>query len=368
MLLKNSPIFKTSAALKYNAANVSLELEQTQQAIGYYMDSIEIFPSFRRAHKNLGVAYMKAEQLKEAKEALIRAVELGDMSGPTMGLLGYCHLQNDHEASALQAYRLAQISEPTIVDWKAGIAQCLLATNQSEEALALVEEVVAARPSESSYQLLLVSVLLDLKKDLQAISVLELLHRSEKLELNEMALLAQLHSRSGNSRLARPLFELLIAALDPVLLPQYLNAVEIVMHNAEWSYAAELLEAVPGEIALTEKLQNRLQRLRALSLVQSGEQGAERLLEKVLEVDPLDGEALLLLAKVKLKDDTTAADFYLTRAENIESVRYRALIEFGKLRASENKFSEALEKFEKADAIHSNPEQRKYISALKRML
>ncbi|MFK7911206.1 MAG: hypothetical protein AB8F34_11500, partial [Akkermansiaceae bacterium] len=51
--LKANPLIKTSAAVAFNAGNVEFELGNLKEAAGQYQSALKIFPSFRRAHRNL---------------------------------------------------------------------------------------------------------------------------------------------------------------------------------------------------------------------------------------------------------------------------------------------------------------------------
>jgi tetratricopeptide (TPR) repeat protein len=149
--LASSNLTAKSPALTFNLGNLYFETGETEKAITAYRSALKDYPSFRRSHQNLALALVRQEKLPEALEHLTEAIRLGDSSGSTFGLLGYCRLARQEYASALQAYRTAQITEPDVADWKAGMAHCLQQTGAEQEAIALLDEVIAARPTESSY-------------------------------------------------------------------------------------------------------------------------------------------------------------------------------------------------------------------------
>lgn len=358
-----------SPSILYNQANIYLELGEEQKAIEAYQSAIHKYPSFRRAHKNLGHTYLRSEQFPLALASLVKAVSLGDMSGSTLGMLGYCHLRNEHYASALQAYRLAQLTEPETVEWKAGVAQCLLEIGQNKQALSLMEEVVEARPSEVSYQLLLANMFLQHGEEVKAIATLEWLARQGKLPLEHLALLAQLHAQNGTVDLAKPWFERVRDDLKVEVYPHYLRAIEAVLQLAEWELAEQLLSVQPVSGELSEGLVNKRDRLRAIVLMELDKVGAKPLLEQIVKRDPLDGEALVLLAKISIAEDALeAAEFYFGRAEKIEGSKYPALFGHGAMLVSQKKYAAAVEKFELAQKLHPTSEQQRYIEALRRLV
>lgn len=364
-VLSKSSETKKSAALRYNQGNIYFELGELEMARSSYSAAIKAYPSFRRAHANLGMVLLREENYRDALTSLVEAVGLGDVSGSTMGMLGYCHLQNEHFASALQAYRMAQMSQPTQVDWQAGIAQCLSEMDQNAEAVALLEEIVEKRPAENSYQLLLVNVLLSDGQDDAAVVVLEWLRRNERLNVRHLALLAQLHTRADNMKLAKPVFSELIPALDGELLPGYLTAVETVLSAGDWDYAEELLNSIPDGLELPQDIQHRSQRLKAMVLAKFNKPGAEKILTSVIKSNPLDGEALLQLGVYYVAaEDYERAAIHFERAKDQEKVLYRTLLAYSQMFVAQKRYRLAIEQLEQADQLQSSPEQRKYLSVL----
>ena len=367
-ILQGSGNTKKSAALSYNQANIYLELGNEELAVDSYKQAINMYPSFRRAYKNLGLTYLRSEQFAQALACLVKAVSLGDMAGSTLGMLAYCHMQNEHYASALQAYRMAQLTEPTVIEWKAGVAQSLLEIGQGEEAFALMEEVVAARPNELSYQLLMVNMLLQRGENIKAIAALEWLGRQEKLSLDQVTLLAQLHTQNGTLDLAEPWFERVKNSLTIEVYPLYLQAIESVLQLAEWELAEQLLSVNPDGVTLNGDLLNKRDRLRSIVLIEQKKEGAKDLLEALIIRDPLDGDALVLMARVSFTEgELGAAEFYFRRAEKIESSKYAALFGYGTMLVSQKKYRAAVLKFEFAQKLHPTPAQAKYIEALRRV-
>ncbi|MFC5049449.1 tetratricopeptide repeat protein [Rubritalea spongiae] len=363
-LLVNSSLTKSSAALLYNRGNIELELGKSEEAIKSYKLALERFPSFRRAFKNLGTAYIQLSEYDEAEKALREAVKLGELDGSTLGLLGYCYLQNEQYASALQAYKMAQLTEPDVIDWKAGLAQCLGEVGDDEEALALLKEVVEARPTETSYQLLLVNIQLKLELEEDAIAGLELLRKQGLLEGRNLSLLASLYLRDEDLRMAKPVIAELQKSLSAESVASFLRTINEVVTIAEWEYAGELLEVVSA-VDKNSKDQNTENRIKAFVLIQKGEEGAVELLEKVLESDPLDGEALLMLAGVKAgeKDYEHAALLY-ERAEKIPAVQYRALVESAKVLVTQKRYKSALQQLIAAQELQPSDSLEKYLNAV----
>lgn len=367
--LTASPLVKTSAAIVYNAGNIQFELGQLKEAASSYQAALKHFPNFRRAHRNLAFVYARENDWEKAIPELEESIRLGDQDGATYGQLAYGRLQKEQYASALQAYRLAQVTQPESIDWKAGVAQCLQYLQRNEEALALIDEVIQARPNEASYYLLQSSVQLPMDKSEDAITNLELVRRLGKLDAENHLLLATLHLRSGSTSLASPL---MMAALEmEEKPPSYtaLNALKFVTQIRDWKLARDFANAI--EKAYPEikeaKLQHQQKRLGALIDIDSGEnpkRGAN-VLEGLIQTDPLDGASLILLAKYRVTEKRNQeAEMLLQQSARIEGSAYEARVELAKLYVATSRYRDAVKQLDKALKMRPSPSLETYRDAV----
>lgn len=367
-LLRGSELTAESAALTFNLANLLLEEGEGEKAIEAYGKALEAYPSFRRAHRNLGLAHVRLEQWDEAREHLKEALRLGDSEGLTYGLLGYCHLADGQHASALQAYRLARLTEPEVAEWSAGIAQCLQQLGQREEAVSLLQEVIGKRPMEPSYAVLLANIHLELEQADRAVKVLELPHRLGLLAADSTLLLAELHLRGGRLAQAREVMDSAFAEeARPPSGGALLRLLQVSVARQQWDLAKALWERVAPDAR-----SDRAMRLtRSRYLIESGqdvEAGAE-LLEGLTREDPTDGEALLALAEQRLAGgQPAAAELIYERAAADGDWAFRAYTGLTRLHASQARYAAALEALDKALAIQADDELQRYRKALVQVL
>lgn len=366
-LLQDSELTKDSAALTFNLANLHLESGDTDKAIAAYEKAIKSFPSFRRAHRNLGLTHVREEQWDKALTHLSEAVRLGDSEGLTYGLLGYCRLAREEYASALQAYRLAKLTEPEVAEWSAGIAQCLQQLGQREEAIALLDEVIRQRPLEASYAVLKANVHLQLDQLDAATKSLELPHRLGVLSADPTLQLAELHLRAGRLSEARQVMEAAFA--DPEALPgenAILRLLQIAVIEQEWPLAKSLLERVPDQ-----KPSRALRLAKAKYLIDSEEDvdAGAKILRKLTKEDPTDGEALLALAKHLMDSgQPAAAELIYERAAADPEHAFAAHSGLTRLHASQSRYGKALEAVNQALAIQPDEALEDYRKALQRTL
>lgn len=367
--LKANPFIKTSAAVAFNAGNIQFELGDLKEAAEYYRRALDIFPSFRRAHRNLGFVYARESEWDKALESLSEAVRLGDQDGATYGQIGYARMQKEQYASALQAFRLAQITQPDNVDWKAGVASCLQHLERNEEAVVLLDEVIRVRPEEISYYILQASVMMSLGRNDDAITNLDLVRRLEKLDAGNHLLLANLHLRAGSVRLARPV---MLAALQMEEKPApaaALNTLEFLTQMQKWTLAEEFVETLAKVYTdeLSKILERKKRRLSALISIESGKnpKAGAQVLEQLVKEDPLDADSLVLLGRYRMGEKRNEeAEMLFQQAKKIQGNQYAAAMELAKLYVSLTRYSDAVEQLNQALKIRSSQEVEDYRDAV----
>ena len=371
--LAESALTAKSPALMFNLANLHFEQGEMEKATEGYRKAIAEMPSFRRAQRNLAVALVRQNDLDAALPHLLEAIRLGDADGTTYGLLGYCRLQRGEWASALQAYRLAQLGEPDAVDWLAGIAQCLQNLDSREEAAALLEEVVRKRPRESSYAILRASVLLDLDRRTEAVESLELPFRLGTLSPDATLLLADLHLRDGRTPAARERMH--AAYLDEGAVKPDASRVAAITASAiqlgDWQFAKDALALAKPSSG--ESPARSLRLLEAMVLVQSTEDvdGGVAILRELIALDPADPRPMLELARhLAALPDASAdalgeAELLFERAATDPDAEVEARLELARLNVRKNRYEAAVEAAGRALALDPRPEIREYLDSLK---
>jgi len=360
--IRTSPLTEKSPALTFNLGNLLFETGDNAKAIAAYESALKEYPSFRRAHRNLALALVRENKLPEALDHLTEAIRLGDSEGSTYGLLGYCRLARKEFASALQAYRIAQVTEPAVAEWKAGIAQCLQETGGKEEAVALLDEVIALRPLESSYAVLLANINLDLDRPDSAAKALELPYRLGVLPPDPTLMLAELHLRAIRPDAAKSATEKAFASDTKPSTGAILRLIATASSQGNWPFAKDLLTK-----AETAEPSRPMQLAKARYLIDSEEDPAagSKLLEKLVSEDPTDGTALLALAKHHATTGQPAsAELLLERATADTVSAYEAHLELVRLLVAQSRYAEALKSTDAALALNPTEQLKNYRKAL----
>ena len=372
-ILKVNELAKSSAAIAFNIGNICFELGQLDSAEQFYLQALDKFPNFRRAHRNLGFVYVRQGDWEKALPSFEESIRLGDHDGATFGQLAYGRMQMGQYASALQAFQLAQLTQPETIDWKAGTAQCLDQLKRSEEALSLLDEVIKARPEEPSYYLLQASAYLAINRSDDAITNLELIRRLGKLDADNHLLLANLHLRAGSAALARPVMMKALGMDDKPEYAAVVNLLEFVTSTRDWKLARDYMKLAKqsypksNDVLLTQKINY----LTAFVDIESGDQeerGAN-VLEGIIKQNPLNAQALILLARYRAKMQRyQESTMMLEQASRVKGHEYNAHLELAKVCVSTRRYATAIRHLDKAMKIRSSDELLSYREAINNLL
>jgi tetratricopeptide (TPR) repeat protein len=93
-----------------------------------------------------------------------------------------------------------------------------------------------------------------------------------------------------------------------------------------------------------------------------------RVLEQIVELDPLDGEALILLGQYSSRaGDDEKAIFYYQRAANLEAYEADADVRYAQLLVKQGKIAEALPLLRRAQVLKPRDNVQSYLDQLERM-
>jgi tetratricopeptide (TPR) repeat protein len=93
-----------------------------------------------------------------------------------------------------------------------------------------------------------------------------------------------------------------------------------------------------------------------------------KVLEEIVDLDPLDGEALILLGQNSARSgDLEKAVFYYERAENLEKYEADAKIRHAQLLVGQGKYTEALPLLRRAQELKPHENVQKYLEQIERL-
>ena len=378
--LRGSSLLANSPAMLFTLASHLFETGEAKDAdesVKLFESALTLFPNFRDAHRNLGVVLIQREDFEKAKDHLVRALALGSQDGLTAGLLGYCHARDEHHQAALDAYRLAMLTQPEERQWILGEAQALLALKRPREAASLLQSLLGG--ADLSTWLAQADAWNELDESLAAAANLEIVHRAGGLEPDALLSLGHLYLQNDLPALALERYQTALATPAPPSPFRAVEALELLLSNSDRARAKEYVATLDTvadyraafDPATGEKeIVSRLTRARALLELETGDAaaGAQRV-EEWLRREPLDGECLLLLARFREEaGQKVEAEMLLEQAARIPATAAAAHLAHGRLLVAAADYGKALEHLEKSQELNPGESLANYITAIRELV
>jgi len=360
----------SSAVFDFTLANIHFQEDRLTNAVACYRAAIGKFPTFQRAYKNTALIHIRLGEFEAAVEPLVTCIELGVNDGLTYGLLGYAYTLTEQFVSAESAYRLAMMFQPKTLDWKVGLCRTLFKQQKYGEAIALCDELQRRDPGKADYLLLQANAYLGLKQPMKAAEIYELLDLSGKTPVAALHTLGDIYINEGHLEQAADVYQRAFARDGKADLGRQLRNVEVLISRSAYPPAAELLKKVAARTGadVSDELRKRMLKLEARLAAARNEAGGEqaRILEEIVKLDPLDGDALILLGQYYAGTNVEKAVFYYERAAGIEKVEADARLRHAQVLVKNGKYQEALPLLKRALELKPREDVQRYTEQVER--
>ncbi len=362
---------EASAVFDFTLGNVYFQQDQLDLAAAAYRQAVAKFPSFQRAHKNLAIISVRQGDFPQAIKSFTRMIELGGGDGLSYGLLGYAYLATSDFVSAESAYRNAILLQPDHLDWRLGLARSLFRQQKFSDAASLCGELIQRQPDRTDFWLLQANAFIGLKEARKAAENYEFVIRLGGATADILNTLGDIYVNEGTLDLAGQTYRQALAAKPDQDLKRPLRNVEVLAARSATREARALIEAIQQTAAdrLGEEEKKKLLKLEARLAVAEGKGGeAATVLEEIVKLDPLDGEALLLLGQHYARNGEIAqAGFYYERAESLEKYEADAKLRRAQLLVSQSKFSDAIPLLKRVQELKPQDAVARYLDQVERI-
>jgi tetratricopeptide (TPR) repeat protein len=361
----------SSAVFNYTLGNLHFQKDELDAAANGYQTAVAKFPSFRRAWKNLGLIAVRQSRFDDAIKALSRVVELGGADGLTYGLLGYAYSAQGIATSAESAYRNAVLLQPDVLDWKLGLTQSVLKQRKYGEAVTLCEELIARFPDRAEFWLIQANAYVGLNQPLKAAENYEIVQRMGRATPQSLYTLGDIYANENLIDLAARAYSNAID-LDPQQAPaRPMRCVEIIAQRGGAAQAKTLADHLRTVLAanLDDTDKKKLLKIEArIAVAEGGGGDAVKALEEIVSLDPLDGEAILLLAQHYTRaNDFGKAIFYYERAEGIETFEADARLRHAQILVGQSLFQDAVPLLKRAQELKPREDVGRYLEQVERL-
>lgn len=371
VLLQKNRGEKSSAVFDFTLANIHFQSENLEQAAADYQVAVGKWEKFRRAWRNLGLIYVRLNKYEEAIPALTKVIQLGGADALTYGLLGFCYSNVGKDLSAESAFRMANLLDPETMDWKMGLARSFFKQERFADAASLTKQLLKDYPERSDLWLLQANAYIGMNEPMKAAENYEIVDRlggSTSASLNML----------GDIYINNELFDVAAAnyiramEMDEKVAPdRAIRAAKALTARGELSVTRMLLESIERlrGSALSDDTRKELLKLHARIAVAEGAGDEEaKVLEQIVAMDPLDGEALILLGQhCSRNEEPEKAIFYYERAESIEKYEADAKVRHAQLLVQLNRYDEAIPLLRSAQQITPRDNVQKYLEQVERV-
>jgi len=357
-----------SPAFEFILGNAYYAAGQIEKSETNYLSSVRRYPTFLRAWVNLGILYYSSGRYGDAIPCFSKAVVLGDRDSTTFGLLGYCLQKQGDLVSAEMAYMQALSGDPSNVDWKEGLLAICIEGKQLTRAESLVKNLIKAQPTDTRYWLTYANILLSEGRKVEATVLLETAAGTGVANVEELSLLGDLYGEQKMVPEAAEIYRRVLASSPEMGEKKILHYAEVLISGGRLDDAERVLGTMKPEDASRGGVE--LLRTRADLLAAEKKWPEERrVLDQLLTIAPLDGQALVSLGRAyAAEDDVARATLAFEGAYRIQSSAYVASLELANIEVKNRHYAKCVEYLQKALSIEKSDAVEDYLTRIKTLV
>lgn len=373
-LLREETDDDSSAALDFALGSFYFQNGITSEAEAAYRRALAKFPSFDRARSNLARILIKENRINEALDELKGILLSGTARPSTLTMIGYTSLLKQEPIPAEMAYRQAILLDPEDRNAYTGLVKSLLMQERYREVVTMLEDLLEDNPFSSEFWFLLANARMALDQPEEAIIALECTRRLKVATDESLSTLADLYLNAGKFEEALSRYQEAFSGQDPSI-ERLLRAAKAFIMVDDPARARVLLKRIDGAIEeegikLTLGQDREVIRLDAHLFRLAGDLDiAARGYHRLLDINPLDGEALLALGDISRENGFFEEALILyEQASRITGISLNALIRQAQLEVERGHYARAVELLEKAQTIKPRPHVARYLTQVRRLV
>jgi tetratricopeptide (TPR) repeat protein len=361
-----------SAILDFTLGGIYFQQDKMAEALDNYRKAVTKFPSFRRAWRNIGLIHTRDSKYDEAIGAFTKMIELGGGDAYAFGLLGYAYEAKQDYQAAEVAYRNALLLQPENIQWRIGLTRCVIKQQKFEDAVTLLEVLIARNPEQAAFWLLQAQAYLGMKQPLKAAENLEAVDRLGKATVEGLYTLGDIYVSESLTDLAQRAYRRAIDVDANQPLARPLRSAETLASRGALAQARQITARIREvwDKRMEEADRRKVLKLEARLSMAEGGSSAETagVLEEVVKLDPLDGEALMLLGQhYSRQNEPDRAILYYERAESIEAFEATAKIRHAQVLVGMRRYAEAIPLLRRAQEVKPREDVQKYLEQVERL-
>lgn len=361
-----------SATLDFTLGGIRFQQDRFVEAMENYQTAVKKFPSFRRAWRNIGLISVRNGDNPAAIKAFTRMIELGGADAYSYGLLAFCHAGKQDFQPAEAAYRNALLLQPDNLEWRLGLTRCVFRQNKFEDAASLLDVLITENPNNGDFWMLQAHTFLGLKQPLKAAHNLEAMDVLGKSSVDTLFTLGDIYLTENLLVPAQNAYQRGVERDAAQPCARAIRSAELLSTRGGVVQARALLAVVKDQLSLTmsEVDRRRVLKLDARLSMANGaaSEDSVRVLEEIVKLDPLDGEALMLLGQQAVQArEPDRALLYFERAASIESLEATARLRAAQTLVSMGRFQDAIPLLRRVQEIKPREDIARYLEQVERI-
>ena len=253
-----------------------------------------------------------------------------------------------------------------------GLTRCVFKQEKFEDAATLLDGLIERYPDKVDFWLLQAHTYLGMKQPLKAAENLEAIDRLGKATVDSLHTLGDIYVTENLLDLAARAYTRAIDVDAKQPLARPLKAAEVLAARGGLNQAREVAKHIrevwKDQIEETDR--RKLLKLEARLSMAEGASTSETasVLEEIVKLDPLDGEALMLLAQHHARqNEPDRAMFYYERAESIDAFEATAKIRHAQVLVSLGRYADAVPLLRRAQEIKPREDIARYVEQVDRI-
>lgn len=362
----------SSAILDVTLAGIQFQQDKVTDALATYQRAVEKYPSFRRAWRNLGITQARTGNNDGAITAFTRMIELGGGDAYSYGLLGFAYAARQDYQPAEASFRNALLLQPENAEWRLGLARSVFRQQKYEDTVSLLEVLIARNPDNAGFWMTQAQAYLALKRPLKAAENFEALDGMGKATADNLHTLGDIYVTENLPDLAARSYQRAID-LDPQQpFARAFRSAEAMLSRGAAAQTRQLTAQIGKVLGprLQDAERRRLLKLEARMAMAEGAGGPETtaVLEEIVKLDPLDGEALLLLGQHYARNnEPDRAILYYERAEKIEAFEITARVRHAQVLVNMSRFTDAIPLLRRVQELKPRDDVARYLEQVERL-
>ncbi len=359
---------EASAVFDFTLGTVYFQSEDFTNAVKHFEQALAKFPDYLRAQKNLAFALVRSGDYETAIKPLARTITLGGGDAGIYGLLGFAYMNRSQFVSAEAAYRQAALFDPDNLDFKLGLVKCQIALANYDAALALLDELIQRHPDRDVFWRYQVNIFILREQYDRAAVNYEILRRMDKAQPDDLMKLGDIYMMRESKELALSAYQAAFEK-DTQNATLALKAADVLTGRGAWSEARAMFAKIRQAGALDNEAELKLLKLESKVALAEGE-GAKAIevLERIIQRNPLDGEALLMAGDYYAKNgEREKAEFRFDTAAKVTGFEADAWLKQAQLLVQSQKYPQAVELLRKAQKVKPRDNVQRYLEKVEQI-